>query len=138
MAGGSDERLRVLVIDDEALVGRVIRRALEPQFDTVVATGGAQAMELVRSGQRFDAVLCDLQMPGMSGAEVCAALEHEAPALRRRTIVMTGGFGPPPGLEVAWVAKPFDMQALVDAVMSVAARAASDEAAKPDGGPSAG
>ncbi len=72
---------RVLVVDDEVMVRDVVCRMLEEVGYTVApAADGPAALDLVRAG-RFDAVILDLTMPGMSGREVLAALYALAPAL---------------------------------------------------------
>src|SRR4051812_29214836 len=61
---------RVLVIDDEAAVGRTIQRLLGERHEVVVLTSGVQALELLERGESFDAILCDMSMPGMTGIDV--------------------------------------------------------------------
>jgi len=45
----------------------------------------------VAQGQHFDLVLCDLQMPEMTGMDVYARLRERAPELARRLIFISGG-----------------------------------------------
>ena len=81
---------RVLVVDDDPLIGSALRRTLRRHKLTIV-NSGEQALELLSGGDRFDAILCDLMMPGMSGAEVHAQLQRLIPEQAERVIVMTGG-----------------------------------------------
>ena len=84
-------RGRVLVVDDEAMLRASIQRALKAHHE-VVGTGEArQALELLVGGQRFDAILSDLTMPGMSGIELHAELAGAVPEQAARMIFMTGG-----------------------------------------------
>jgi signal transduction histidine kinase/CheY-like chemotaxis protein len=84
-------RLRLLVVDDEASVGVALERLLARFHDVVPLSSAKTALERVRGGERFDRVLCDLEMPEMSGAAFWAALGQAAPALAARLIFMTGG-----------------------------------------------
>ncbi|MDO8834900.1 MAG: response regulator [Vicinamibacterales bacterium] len=84
------EKPSVLVIDDEPLVARLLATILRRTWDVTVASSGAEALEFV-AGTRFDAILCDLMMPGMSGIEVAEALNQRDPDHRRRMLFLTGG-----------------------------------------------
>ncbi|WP_129627536.1 response regulator [Candidatus Oscillochloris fontis] len=86
----ADHVLNILVIDDEEPVLRLIDRLLHEQghrtttFQT--ATEGLQAI----TTQHFDAILCDVRMPGMNGFEMLAAIRQRDPELALRLIFMTG------------------------------------------------
>ncbi|MFL5260836.1 MAG: response regulator [Anaeromyxobacteraceae bacterium] len=124
-AGGG--RAKVLVVDDEAIVRRTIERALSAQCDVSAAADGRGALALVRTGARFDAILCDLMMPEMNGAEVHAALLREAPDQARRFAILTGGAFSPRAealLEACAcpvVEKPFSRAALLACVSALQA-----------------
>lgn len=80
-AHAADPRsLRILVADDEPDLLRVTAMVLQsalPRSTIVTATDGPSALEQATSSM-FDVVLLDLQMPGMSGLEVAAALRSTA------------------------------------------------------------
>jgi PAS domain S-box-containing protein len=80
----------VLVIDDEPMVGRAITRMLVPHHRVTAVLGAAQALAALSSGN-FDAILCDLMMPDMTGMALHDKLKAEAPALAARMIFLTGG-----------------------------------------------
>lgn len=81
---------RILVIDDEIALHSVCAQVLARH--EVIAVGSAEAgLARVRAGQPFDAILCDLMMPGLGGAGFLAALERERPDLVDRLAFMTGG-----------------------------------------------
>jgi len=64
---------RVLVADDDEGIRRVVRRHLEDAGYVVEAVpGGEEARDLLRAGERFDALVTDLQMPGVGGIELLA------------------------------------------------------------------
>ncbi len=82
--------LRVLVVDDEPPVARAMARILHG-MTAVVCDSGDEAIRLVTEGGRFDAVLCDLNMPGTDGIAVFEALRKHDPALAGKFVFMTGG-----------------------------------------------
>ena len=82
--------LRLLVVDDEVSLRRGIEAFGRMRgFDVVTADEGQSALELVRATS-FDAVVCDLRMPGMDGVAFHEALRAEWPGLAARTIFITG------------------------------------------------
>lgn len=103
---------RVLVIDDEPMIARLIARVLP---DEVVAFSDPnQAVRHLRDDDDFDVVLCDATMPGMTGLELFGKLQAEYPDLAERFVLITGGLTSSLDTdEIPWlVTKPFDMKAL--------------------------
>jgi PAS domain S-box-containing protein len=80
---------RVLILDDDLFVGKALAAALEGH-EVVVVSSGADALERCRT-ERFDCVLCDVNMPGLSGLDVYDALRREGRGLERGVLFMTGG-----------------------------------------------
>ena len=74
-------RARVLVVDDEPLVGAVLRRTLVEHDVTVVESARA-ALDRIAAGERYDLVLSDLLMPGLSGMDLYRELVRARPAAR--------------------------------------------------------
>jgi len=111
-------RGRVLVVDDEPGIGAAIRRVLRREHDVVAATSGREALAVIQSQTDFDAVLCDVMMPELTGMELYRMLRAELPALADRIVFMSGGAFTPEALEFlsavpnARIAKPFDPVAL--------------------------
>jgi len=65
---------RILVVDDELQIRRVMRKLLVAQgYSVSDARSGEEALEMLRRA-RFDLVLLDLAMPGMGGLETCRAI----------------------------------------------------------------
>lgn len=76
-------RIRVLVVDDSAVVRRMIRGALEadPELEVVAeAPNGREGILRIRE-QGPDAVVCDVEMPEMSGIETVQELRRHWPTL---------------------------------------------------------
>jgi two-component system NtrC family sensor kinase len=85
---------RILVIDDNVLLARSFARILRT-YDTIVEHDPGCAVTRITAGERFDVILCDLQMPKMSGLEVLAAIRaHYAGRLGMPRVVMMSGGDP--------------------------------------------
>jgi two-component system, OmpR family, copper resistance phosphate regulon response regulator CusR len=72
--------MRILVIEDEAKVASFIRRALEEESYAVdVCPDGTQGLALAREAKhgRYDLIILDLMLPGISGLDVLKALRKE-------------------------------------------------------------
>jgi len=82
---------RILVIDDEPLIGRVIRTALSGEHEVSVVQRAADALNLLEIDQTFDLVLCDVVMPDLSGPELYATIAKRWSHLTGRLVFMTGG-----------------------------------------------
>jgi two-component system NtrC family sensor kinase len=84
--------LRVLVVDDDALVARSIARSLGPDVETHIAGDAAAALAYLAQGAKVDAIVLDVTMPGESGVALHARLAEAHPALAARCVFVTGGF----------------------------------------------
>jgi PAS domain S-box-containing protein len=84
-------RGRILVVDDEELVLRVVERGLSKEHEVVTVTNGRQALALCAGGAKFDVILCDLIMPHMTGMDLHRELSRIAPELTDRMVFLTGG-----------------------------------------------
>lgn len=87
MVGATQEqRIRLLVVDDDDVTRTMLTDALTDHFDVVESADGPSALaKLAR--HRFDCVLADHQMPGMTGVELLDAVHERAPSAVR--ILMT-------------------------------------------------
>ena len=56
-----------------------------------MATGGKEAVEKINAGEWFDAILCDVMMPEMSGTELYNWLLDAYPLQAKRLAFITGG-----------------------------------------------
>jgi signal transduction histidine kinase len=85
------ERGRVLVIDDEPALVDILSRVLRSEHEVVGFSDAREALALLGTDTRFDAIVCDLMMPQLSSAEFYAGLCELSPRLAERVIFMTGG-----------------------------------------------
>jgi signal transduction histidine kinase len=118
----SGTRARVLVVDDEPAIRSAMGRLLNKHHEVVLAPDANSALELVRGGPAFDAILCDLMMPGKTGVDFYRELAESHPAVAERLMFLTGGVFDPRIAEFLescqrpCLQKPFDPPALVAAV----------------------
>src|SRR3954464_10975970 len=76
-------RLRILLVDDEEDNLDALQELLSLEGQAAeTALGGQAAGDRFRSGERFDLVLCDIGMPGMSGWQVVDEIRRLAPETR--------------------------------------------------------
>jgi PAS domain S-box-containing protein len=121
-------RLRVLIVDDERSIARALRRILAAH-DVTLAEDGQAALTLIDTQPDFDVVLCDLMMPGLSGAQVYDSAARAKPELAGRFLFMTGGAVTQAskdflkGVEGSVLQKPFDPAAVLDSVEQVVRKA---------------
>ena len=84
-------RRRILVVDDDQKWGNVIVRVLAPEHEVVVLASAEEALGRIAAGERFDLVLCDLLLPGMTGMTFYLHLGSTAPEVVERVVFITGG-----------------------------------------------
>lgn len=118
-------KARVLIIDDERPVATMLARFLESTYDVTLATLPEEALRLL-SECRFDVILCDVMMPGMSGIELYKFVQERDPGSEQRMVFMTGGGLHPEvyaflrDAERPKLEKPFDIQELKRVLQQVA------------------
>ena len=82
---------RVLVIDDEPLLVRSYARMLATDHEISTETDPRAALDRLRRGEVYDAILCDIMMPQMSGMDLHEELSRDRPDLVGRMGFLTGG-----------------------------------------------
>jgi PAS domain S-box-containing protein len=87
----TDRRGRILVIDDEIRFARSLRWLLEPEHEVTVTSRGEEALGWLNRGDVFDVILCDLQMPELSGIDLHARISESLPDHADRMIFVSGG-----------------------------------------------
>ncbi|MEM7406320.1 MAG: response regulator [Pseudomonadota bacterium] len=73
----SDNRPRILIVDDEPSNLRILAAALDEEYDLVVCTNGDEALSLACSEPAPDLILLDVLMPDLNGFEVCSRLKAD-------------------------------------------------------------
>ncbi len=88
---GGAHRPRVLVIDDESLLGQTLQLGLEENLDVELEVSGQKGLDRLLAGEGFQLVLCDLSLPDVTGAEIYRRATELRPELSQVFVVMTGG-----------------------------------------------
>jgi DNA-binding NtrC family response regulator len=113
---------KILIIEDEAAIRRVLVKILSEESDTYAvqeAEDGLSGIELIKK-EDFDLILCDIKMPKMDGVEVLEAVKKIKPEI---PVVMISGHG---DLDTAvntmrlgafdYISKPPDLNRLLNTV----------------------
>jgi two-component system KDP operon response regulator KdpE len=124
-------RGKVLIVDDEPSIRRAIRTTFGTLgFDISEAMNGEQALPLLRAAN-FDAVLLDLNMPGMGGLEACREIRRRFP--RIAVLMLTVRDSEDDKVEALdagaddYVTKPFPVRELVARVRAAVRRSHAPE-----------
>lgn len=103
----------LLLVDDDPVSLLVLTKLLQPEYEILVATDGATALDIAASSPMPDIVLLDVQMPVIDGYAVCRRLKSDA-ATRHIPVIFVTAKGTPDAEEyglsigaVDYVAKPF-------------------------------
>jgi DNA-binding NtrC family response regulator len=109
---------RILAVDDEKDMTRLLKRTLESEIDCTVsmAFSGEMALNILENDV-WDLVICDIRMPGMDGFELLDQIRKRLPDL---TVVMLTAFGNIDSVVTAiksgaydFIAKPFEQDELI-------------------------
>lgn len=113
---------KILIIEDEAAIRRVLSKILSEESDTYIvedAEDGVAGLEKIKNND-YDLVLCDIKMPRMDGVEVLEAVKKIKPEI---PMVMISGHG---DMETAiqtmrlgafdYISKPPDLNRLLNTV----------------------
>ena len=115
----------VLVVDDEPLVGFMVESILSDEgFEVLYASNGDDALEVLQNHESIVAIVTDIDMPGMSGLELAAAVRRARPDLG--IVLMSGGVMPDPAAmqcRMAYLAKPCTPTQIVTLVRDLTAPA---------------
>ncbi len=87
-------RARILVVDDEQAMLRVMQRLLRTH-DVTCVSSAADALGRVAAGEHFDVICSDVMMPGMTGIDLYEALLAGYPDAAQRMVFLTGGIEGP-------------------------------------------
>jgi len=91
LAPAPSRRGRVLLIDDDATMAKVVPRLLRDLHDVEAEMDARDAVARLQRGELFDVILCDLTMPYMTGVEVFEAVAALSPAMATKVVFLTGG-----------------------------------------------
>jgi len=120
---------RILIVEDEEAVRKLVRRTLEKQgYHLLVAASGIEALELLRQHKRpVHLLITDVVMPQMGGRQLAEEMKAARPEIQilfisgytEISIMRTGGLGK----DEAFLQKPFTPMALARRVREMLDRA---------------
>jgi two-component system, OmpR family, alkaline phosphatase synthesis response regulator PhoP len=113
---------KVLAVDDEIVVRRLVRDILSKDYVVLEASNGEEAVNMAHS-QKPDLILMDMMMPKMDGLTACCAIKQN-PTMKDIPIVMLTAIGYDLNKKVAedvagvdaYMIKPFDLKTLLSTV----------------------
>jgi len=82
---------KVLIVDDEPLVGRALARGLSRMSNVTVVTSVSDGIDLIAAGGCFDVILCDMLMPDGGRMGFYEAVSKLGPDWTAKIVFMTGG-----------------------------------------------
>ena len=123
--------MRILLVEDDQPLVRIITKSLDQSgFDVDVATDGEDGLHKARSGG-YDSVVLDLQLPKMSGVEVCKTLRDERNDVPILMLTARSGVSDRiAGLDAGaddYLPKPFSLGELAARLRALGRRGRSDE-----------
>ncbi len=81
----------ILIIDDEPVIRRIMGRVLAGEAAVVIPETAEEALAMIRDGRRFDAIVCDMMMPDLTGIELHEQIAALDPDQARRIVFVSGG-----------------------------------------------
>jgi CheY-like chemotaxis protein len=118
----SSHTRRILIVDDDKNVLKVLKVALQRAgYEIDIVSDGNEGLARLFDTQ-YDLIVCDMQMPGMSGSEFHERLSKDSPEMVDKVLFMTGDIVRSKTQEflketqAVFINKPFDLSALYQKV----------------------
>ena len=118
----------ILIIDDEELIIKSLRKLLEKEGYSVFIAKNGQDAVIMAEEESFDLIVADIRMPGMNGVETVQSIYQglDKRNLKRMPVIFITGYA---DVEIkkkaqtlkplAYIYKPFDISELVDKVRDI-------------------
>jgi CheY-like chemotaxis protein len=115
------DKKKILIVDDEPNVRRLVRTILSKDFIVLEAEDGRQAIDIACT-QKPDLILMDIMMPRVDGYTACSAIKND-PTTKSIPVLMLTAVGFELNVKLsqqmgadAYMTKPFNSQALLDKI----------------------
>lgn len=93
-AGDAVRRPKILVVDDEPEICRMVERILTRDHDVTTATDPVEALDRIVGGERFDLIISDVMMPRLTGISLLAKIGEIDDAQAARLVFLTASVLP--------------------------------------------
>lgn len=119
-------RRRLLIVEDDSAVAKLLQSLLAREGEVVLAADGAEGLARLAEGH-FDVIVSDIQMPGMNGLEFYRRALERDPDIARRFVFFSGSRKPEHeaflrSAGVVFLRKPSPLSKIRQAVATVAKR----------------
>jgi PAS domain S-box-containing protein len=133
----STNRARILVVDDEPVVGQLLSHILEGEgYKVEVTEDGKDALDRINK-KTYNLILLDIKLPGLSGSELYERIRGISQFLAKRVVFITGDVMAADTeaflarTKVRFVTKPFNVNQLKQEIDRCLATSSSEKSAKP-------
>jgi CheY-like chemotaxis protein len=136
--GTGGDTISILVVEDDGAVAELLRALLNrvPGWGATVVHDAPAAREVCRFVE-IDALVLDVNLPGMSGLELLDSLRQE-PGWRCPPMILTSANGEQPAIDAAvarqpnarFIPKPFDVDEIVQTLQELIVRGQLDSSAR--------
>lgn len=116
---------KILVVDDEPDIRRLITDELKDYFNVIDVSDGIAALEILKSDEGIELVVCDVMMPGMSGYDVTARIKEDIATCHIPVILLTALGSDAKKLEGiqsgadAYITKPFNPDYILTRILKL-------------------
>lgn len=118
-----EEKIKILVVDDDSGIGEMLKTLLEfYEFEVLVTEIPQETEELIISNN-IDLVMLDMLISGVNGTDVCARLKKNKTTAEVPVLMMSALHDAGPKCKEAgandFIAKPFEMEDLIEKINSI-------------------
>lgn len=118
-----EEKVKILVVDDDSGIGEMLKTLLEfYDFDVTVTESPQETEDLIIS-KNIDLVMLDMLISGVNGTDVCARLRKNEATAQVPVLMMSALHDAGPKCKKAgandFIAKPFEMEDLIEKINTV-------------------
>jgi len=119
---------KILVVDDEPITLQLLAHLLSGEGYDVESTGDAETALAKIKSERYNLILLDIKLPGMSGIELYKNMQKTARSLASRVVFITGDAMAPDTMsflsrtKAPYISKPFDIKKLKQTIKRILAQ----------------
>ena len=116
------KKLRILVVEDEGPLSFFVSQTLGEEHDVTLSRTAEDALEKFEAG-KYDLIITDIKLPGMSGLELLAKIQMQDPDIKSIVVTAYDSFETREKVKSlnadAFIAKPFTVQTLRETIKKI-------------------